>query len=172
MAETSLITITDIRTYRSVDSKFDATRFAAFLGEVQRLNLRGLLGDALYLDFMKDARTSGKYADLLNGKEYEVDGETINFYGLKPCLAYWWLAIATREGDLFHSQVGAIQLVNNPQQMFETAKQKESIALNYMQTAQQYANDVIKFLNENYTTYPLWGSTSEKSETQFLTFKI
>ncbi|MFA5196157.1 MAG: hypothetical protein WC401_10205 [Bacteroidales bacterium] len=172
MPETSLITITDVRTYRSVDSKFDSTRFAAFLGEVQRINLRGLLGDALYLDFMNDARTSGKYADLLTGKSYTYSSETIQYYGLKPVLSYWWLAIAAREGDLFHSQVGAINLVNNPAQNFEYAKQRDQIALNYMQTAQQYANDVIKFLNQNSTTYPLWKSASEQNKNQFTTFKI
>jgi hypothetical protein len=172
MAESALITITDVRLYRSVDSKFDETRFNSFVGEVQRINLRGLLGDALYLAFMASERTSGIYADLLNGKDYTYESETIHYYGLKPVLCYWWLSLAAREGDLFMSQVGAINLVNNPQQSFESAKQKDQIAIQYMQNAQQYANDVIKFLNENATDYPLWKSTSEVSKSNFTTFKI
>ena len=55
MAETALITITNVRDFRLVDSKFDSTKFAAFVQEVQRKNLRGLLGDALYYAFMNDA---------------------------------------------------------------------------------------------------------------------
>lgn len=172
MAETALITITDVTGYRSVDTKFDSTRFAAFVGEIQRINLRGLLGDSLYLAFMNSDRATGIYADLLNGKDYTYESETIHFYGLKPVLCYWWLSLAAREGDLFMSQVGAINLVNNPQQNFESAKQRDQVAIQYMQTAQQYANDVIKFLNENTLSYPLWKSTSEVSKTNFTTFKI
>jgi len=172
MAETALITITDVRVYRQVDSKFDTIRFNAFLTDVQRKNLRQLLGDALYYDFMLDARTAGKYLELLTGKVYTVNGQTAQYYGLKPALVYWWLAMAVREGDLFHSQVGAIQLTNNSVQNYESAKEKEKIALGYMETAQEYANDVIKFLNENSTTYPLWIGDSEKNKTQFVSFKI
>ena len=172
MAESALITITDVRVYRQADSKFDTTRFNAFLTDVQRKNLRQLLGDTLYYDFMLDDRASGKYADLLNGKVYAVNGNNITYYGIKPVLVYWWLAMAVREGDLFHSQVGAIQLTNNTQQNYETAKEKEKIALGYMETAQEYANDAIQFLNANSTTYPLWIGDSEKNKTQFVSFKI
>ena len=172
MAEIALITITDVRTYRQVDSKFDATRFASFVQEVQRKNLRGLLGDALYYAFMNDARATGIYANLLNGKTYDYGGNTVQYYGLKPMLCYWWLAIAAREGELFHANIGAVQFVNNPQNNFEVAKEKERIASGYMATAQDYANDVIKYLNQYSSTYPLWSSTEEKSSTQFITFKI
>ena len=172
MAETSLITNANVRTYRLVDSKFDTTKFSAFVQEVQRKNLRGLLGDALYYSFMNDSRESGIYADLLNGKIYTYNNETIQYYGLIPVLVYWWLAIAAREGDMFQTTIGAIQFTNNQQQSFETAKEKERIASNYMETAQGYANDVIKFLNENSLIYPLWVPDSETSAINFTTFKI
>lgn len=173
MAETNLITISDVRNYRQVDEKFNAVRFGAFVTEVQRKNLRNLLGDALYLDFMNDARTSGKYADLLNGKEYTYDGQTIKYYGIKPALVYWWLALATREGDLFLSAVGAFNYSNNPQQNFESAKEKNSVAQSYQETAQGYANDIIKFLDTYSTTYPLWLSNSaEVNKSNFLSFRL
>jgi hypothetical protein len=170
--EISLITISDVQSYRRVDPKFDTTRFLTFANDVQRNNLRGLLGDALYYAFMADTRITGIYKDLLDGKSYSYNSQTIQYYGLKPVLCYWWLAMATREGDLFHSNVGAIQFVNNPQQSFETAKEKERVATGYMETAQNYANDVIKFLNANSSLYPLWESSSETNKTNFLTFKI
>ena len=172
MAEAILITTTDISTYREIDPKWPAARFAAFANEVQRKNLRNLLGSALYFAFMADARTSGIYADLLNGKSYTYDGETIQYYGLKPVLCYWWLAIAARESDLFQSSWGAIQLTNNPQQNFETAREKERIAASYMETAQGYANDVIKFLSENAASYPLWEGDEETNPSKFLSFRI
>jgi|SRR3990167_3523945 len=172
MAETTLITISDVRNYRQISPTFDVNRFNSFLTGVQRENLKGLLGDALYFAFMADARTAGIYLDLLAGKSYLLNSETIQFYGLKPILAFWWLAVATREGDLFHSNMGAVQFTNNPQQNFETAKEKERIATGYMQSAQSYANDCIKFLNVNASSYSLWKSTDETNKTNFLTFRI
>ena len=168
MAETNLITIADVQQYRQIDPKINSVKFSSFCQEVQRKNLRNLLGDSLYYAFMLDARTSGIYKDLLDGKVYD----NVQYYGIKPILCYWWLAIATREGDLFHSTVGAIQFTNNQQQSFETAKEKERIATGYMETAQGYANDCINFLNYYAASYPLWKSTTETNQVNFITFKV
>ena len=172
MAETTLIAISDVQVYRQVSASFPTARFDAFCMEIQRTNLRDLFGQALYLDFMADARTSGKYKDLLDGKDYVYANETIKYYGLKPMLVYWWLAIAARESDLFIANVGAIQLVNNTQQNLETAKEKDRIAVSYSQTAQSYANDVIKFLNTEASTYTFWAAITEKNKSNFLSFKL
>jgi len=172
MAETNLIIISDVQAYRQIDSKFNQVRFDTFCQEIQRKNLRGLLGDALYYAFMSDTRAAGIYKELLDGKQYQESSNSIQYYGLKPILCYWWLAIAARESELFHSNVGAIQFVNNQQQNFETAKEKERIATGYMETAQTYANDCIKFLSANAASYPLWIASSEVNQTNFLTFRV
>lgn len=172
MAETALINITDIQTIRRIDPKIAADKVAVFCNDIQRKNLRGLLGDALYYAFMADSRAAGIYKELLDGKSYEYDGNTIQYYGLKPALIYWWLALATREGELFLSDHGAVQFVDNPQQNFESAKSKEQIAVSYMETAQGYANDVIKYLNTNAATYPLWKGDTEKNKTNFISFRV
>jgi hypothetical protein len=172
MAEISLITITDVQGYRRVDPKFDVTRFNTFVMEAQRTNLRGLFGDALYYAFMSDTRISGIYKELLDGKTYTYNNETIMFYGLKPALCYWWLAIAAREGDLFLSGYGAIQYTNNPQQNFESSKEKERIAVGYIQTAQGYADDIVKFLDENASIYSLWKNNEEVNSINFVSFRL
>lgn len=171
MAESSLITITDVRTYRRVDAKITQEKFDSFVMDVQRKNLRNLLGSALYYDLFLSIEAS-KYTELRDGKTYTYSGETIQYYGLKPMLCYWWLSKYATEGDLFHSNVGAIQFSNNPQQNFETSKSKERVSAGYMDTAQGYANDVIKFLNQNSSTYPLWEGDKEQRNTQFFTFKL
>lgn len=169
MAETVLFTISDVQAIRHIDPKFNAAKFAAFAFEVQRVNLRELLGASLYLDLFNN---TANYADLINGKEFTYNNELIKFYGLKPLLSYWWLAIAVREGELYLSNYGAVQFVNNQQQSFESAKEKERIATGYMSTAQGYANDVIKFLNANTSTYSKWKGNTETSGTQFFSFKL
>ncbi len=172
MAETTLISIADVQVYRQVDAKFNTARFDAFCTDIQRNNLRGLLGDALYYAFMASERDSGAYKELLDGKTYQENGNTIQYYGLKPLLCYWWLAICAREGDLFHSNVGVVEFTNNPQQNFDRAREKDRTATQYMETAQNYANDTIKFLNANASTYPLWQSSNTTNKVNFLTFKV
>ena len=173
MAETALINIADVQVYRAIDPKFNQARFNAFVNEVQRKNLRGLLGDALYFDLFAIETMPAKYKKLVDGDIYEYYGQQIQYYGLIPALVYWWLGVATREGDLFHSGYGAIQFTNNTQQSFESAKEKERIAAGYMETAQGYANDVVKFLNTNKVDYPLWISSSENEPiTKFVMFKL
>ena len=144
MAETSLITIANISEFRKIDPKYNQDKFDAFVMEIQRKNLRGLLGDSLYYDFINDARTTGKYKELLDGKDYQYDSQTIQYYGLIPLLVYWWLAIDARENDTYHSTYGAIQFTNNPQQSFESSKEKERIAAGYMETAQT-ADRAVRF---------------------------
>lgn len=172
MAEAALITISDVQTYRKIDPKTNSDKFDAYVNEVQRKNLRELFGDALYYAFMNDDRSAGAYKDLLDGKTYTYSSDTIKYYGLVPLLVYWWLAVATREGDMYNSAYGAVQFTNNPQQQFETSREKERIAAGYMETAQNYANDTIKFLSQNSSDYPLWIGGSEQNKTNFISFKI
>ena len=88
MAEAALITISDVQTYRKIDPKIIQAKFDAYVNEVQRKNLRELLGDALYYAFMADDRSAGIYKDLLDGKTYTYSGDTIQYYGLVPLLVY------------------------------------------------------------------------------------
>jgi hypothetical protein len=172
MSETILITIADVSEYRRIDPKFDINRFNGFAKEVQRNNLRDLLGMSLHYDLFL-IPTATKYTELVSGKTYKDSSDNdVQFYGLKPAICYWWLAVMAREGDLFHSAYGAIELVNNPQQNFERAREKERVAVGYMETAQTYANDAIRFLNANKSTYPLWKCEEEENKTNFISFRV
>lgn len=172
MAETILITNADVQSYRRIDPNFETTRFNSFVMEIQRTNLRNLLGAAMYKDFFDKYPDGGVYDDLFNGKDYEYSGENIHYYGMIPILVYWWLALATREGELFLSNYGSVQFVENTQQNYQIAKEKERAATGYMQTSQNYVNDLIQFVNENSSDYPFWTYNKERKGIDFLTFKI
>jgi hypothetical protein len=170
MAESLLITNSDVQEVRNIDAGYTVTRFNTFALEAQQINLRQALGADLYFDLISNVSES-KYVTLLTGGTYSYSGNTIQFYGLKKCLVYWWLAIAAREGDLFLTNYGNVQFTNNTQQMFEQSKEKQAIAASYMEKAQTYLNDAILFLNANRSTYPLWKLDSENRQTKFITFK-
>ena len=155
-----LTSLEEVRQYRTIDPNFDRNRFNSFLLEVQQVRLRQLLGDALYRDFMNSYPDNDKYEKLLSGESYIYSSNTVDFFGLKPLIAYWWLALATKEGDLFLSDYGAIEFVNNTQQNFEKAKTRDSIVMSYNVTAEAYENDVRQYLNTKQSTYPLWKGSS------------
>lgn len=169
--ERLLINIADVQVYHNIDPEYNDERFNAFLRGIQRRNLKDFLGDALYLDMMTNY-TQSKYTDLISGKQYTYSDETIEYFGLKPILVYWMLAELTRKGDNFLTTYGSVEFTDNPQQQFQHSKTKELIALEYMNTAQGYENDAIKFLDTYKSTYTLWDTKDQKPGTQFTTIKI
>lgn len=169
--ETLLIDLTDIRAYRDVDPNYNETRLQNFVRDVQRKNLRDFLGDSLFYDVMNNP-TSANNVKLISGTQYEFEGNNIEFFGLKPALVYWWLAKVAREGDQFLTNYGTASFVNNQQQMFEPAKNKEMVAQEYMATANDYLNDCINYLDTNKIDFPLWDNKKKQTGVKFTMFKV
>jgi hypothetical protein len=160
-----LITITDVRSYRDVDSSYDSTRFSGFLKEVQEGELMDLLGDALWLDFFKNTADT-KYAELLNGKEYTYQGETVLFPGLKPYLVWGWLSKLPLEGNVHHTQSGDVSYLRdvtaNPSKS-ALSQAKE----NYKKNILIERNKIVQFLDTESATYPLWDYTGKQNESNY-----
>jgi len=171
MAESILISISDVQEYRKIDPKFNEDRFNTLASEIQRKNLRDLLGDAMYYDFFENI-AAGKYVKLRDGETYDYSGNTIKYYGLKPTLCYWWLSLALRESDLYLSTHGAIQFNNNQQQSFEVAKEKERTAIKYLETATRYSNDIIQYVQTKINDFPLFIGSEKMNQSNFLTFRL
>lgn len=171
MTESVLIQISDVQIYRRIDTNFDSNRFAALANEVQRVNLRDLLGQNMYYDFF-DNITAAKYVSLRDGGSYTFNGSTIQYFGLKPALSYWWLAKAVMGGDLFISDYGAIEFSNNQQQSHESYRMKQQAIMDLNGKAQTYANDIIRYIIEHSSNYPLYEGEGQKGVTQFTTFRV
>lgn len=169
--ERLLINREDVKQFNFIDPQYDQDRFNGFLRVVQQRNLKEFLGDPLYYDLMQNFGQS-KYTSLLNGESYVYQGDTVQFYGLKPVLIHWWLAEVTRKGEGFITTYGNSEFVNNPQQQFEGVKNKNAIISEYMRNAQDFANDAIKYLDTKKDDFPLWDSKSEQSGTNFTFIKI
>lgn len=170
MTESNLISVSDVQEYREISSNIKDERFKAFEMEVIQTNLKQLLGEPLYFAFFNDfsggAPQTQKYVDLLDGKEYEYSGDTIQYHGLKPFIIFHWLAIFAREGDLFQASYGNVNFPSSQQQTFQLSKDKDKIQINFLSKATEFGNEIIKFLNENHSDYDLWDGDSEKSSEQ------
>lgn len=153
----NLITISDFADYRAISTNVnDVKRLDPYIAEAQEFDLKELMGQYLYDDFIKNILTT-KYQELLNGKEYtDTSGYTVNYKGIKPVLVYYaysrFLANdnikSTASGFVIKRQDEYSEPISE-KTMARLIQQAESSALSYFE-------GVRKFLNDNYTTYTLW----------------
>jgi hypothetical protein len=160
-----IITLSDVREYEDVDANYSTIRFSGFLKQIQNNNLRKLLGAELWLDFFNNI-SDAKYVTLINGEEYEFNGETILYPGLKPFLVFNMLTKIIIKGDVFHTNRGNFNYNPETAQPIEKIQLKETKG-DYLISIKFYENEVIKYLNENTTTYPLWNGKRQSQETDF-----
>lgn len=171
----------NVNEFRRISDNYNENRFNSFAFEIQQTQLRELLRDPLYTALYNDLNaTTGqpvttKYVELVNGKEYTKDSNAITYYGLRPFLAYHWLALNVREGDYFQADYGNLQFSSNEQDNMTKIDQKVIDRINsaYFKNITSYRNNIVEFLNENESTYTEWeGRGENKPKTSFNTLTI
>lgn len=178
MINTLLITQDDIKVFAPT-AELDDARINPFILETQENNLKQVLNDAFYYDFMTKVLVTGdpKYAvyqDLLNGKTYTANSQTIDYPGIKPMLAYYSLARFARNNPVHITRFGVVSKTVQQSEQVQTGvlngyiAEKNSVGLNYQ-------NQVITFLLNNPTIYPLYntgGGSLTTSRASFKMFKL
>ena len=156
-----LIDITDIKKYRDISSNIDSSRIDSQISSAQIEDLRAVLGDPLYLDFVTKVFDTGsadytKYQELLNGKQYTYEGNTIEFYGIKPMLVRYAYANIVRTQNVNVTRFGVNRKLTDQSEPIEKADLSNEIrdAKNH---ALVYQENTIKFLTNNTTDYPLYS---------------
>lgn len=175
MAKKVILKLADIQVYSDIADNFKPARLQRFATRVQETQLRELLNDAFYNALINDLDVNGNpqnapFVALINGKTYEFNGKTVEYFGLKPFLVFHWLSINIREGDIFMSNAGNISFDQNPQDNMVKISQKtiDSINATYLNSIISYTNNITRFLNENQNDYTLWISKSDNaSKTSF-----
>lgn len=155
-----LLTKEKVIEVRAISTTFNQTRFDSFAKEAQDVHLRQFLGDALYYDLITNP-TSASNVLLLNGEAYDLNGDTVQFFGLYTYLAYAWLFINAVEGDDFQSNIGTVNF-NQQNQFTERPKGKSHTLKKYQDSIIIYRNNAIDYLNEKSDIYPLWRGNDKK----------
>lgn len=160
-----LISKTDIKEYRPT-ADLPNERIDVYIEEVQKSEMRYLLGEPLYYDFITKYSDSGdpmynNYQNLLNGTTYTYNSETIEFFGLKPMLVYYTLARFVVQNPVNLTRYGVVQKTNNNSQPLEVS-QIRMVETSLKGEAVRYQNDAEKYLLENNTTYPLYNKRLSK----------
>ncbi len=80
-----------------------------------------------------------------------------------------------REGNVRQADYGNIVFDDNPQDNMQSVSQRQidRVDAHLKTNVVSYRNNIVKYLNENSTTYPEWdGKYSNKSKSQFNSFTI
>jgi hypothetical protein len=162
-----LITKEDIKVYRPT-AELDDARIKPFILEAQRLDLKPVLNDALFYDFvLKFDETLdssyAKYQELLTGKVYTYNSNSIYFDGIKPMLSYYALARFVIDNPINITRMSIVVKTVN-QSTPADASQIKMFVNELRSAAMSYQNQVVKFLCDNSTTYPLYNSGGASSD--------
>lgn len=177
--EKYLITKTDILTYRPT-AALDDTRIKPFILEAQRLDLRPVLNDALYYDFVLkfDSTLDPMYASyqkLLVGDQYTYQALTIDYDGIKPMLCFFALARFVASNPFNITRMGVVVKSSDQSDPVDTT-QLRTLVNDLRSVAIGYQNEVIKYLENNTSTFALYNtggaSNQAATRTSFNFFKL
>lgn len=157
-----IVTKSDIQKYKQIADTLDDTAvLLPYILEVQNIELRSLLGDALFYDFMEeyfDTPVLEKYHDLANGKTYVYSTRTIYFDGIVPLICYWAYARLLVSHGASVVRFGVVRKLTEHSEPVDDKVIARMIS-QARSTAKFYQAQVEQFLNWNRTTYPLWGAS-------------
>ena len=158
-----IISIDDIKLYRPM-AELDAERVNPYILEAQRHDLRPVLGDALFFDFMKyfdnvDAQYD-KYRELLRGKEYTYNGQLTQYDGLVEMVVFFTLA-RFLPNNIQHITRFSVTKKVDPGNRSEviTPEEVRATVSEYRSNAVFFIPKVREFLQTNQATYTLYNVT-------------
>ncbi len=168
------ITLNDIKMLRPT-AELDGVRWEPYCVEAQDQDLRPILGDGLFYDFMTKFYSTGdpmyaSYQELLNGKVYTYNSQSIYFDGIKPMLCYFTLARLVQNNPVNITRFGVVTKVVSQSQNVD-AQTLRQVVNELRSNAVSYKNQVDTFLLNNQTTYPLYIGSSSAICTSFKMFK-
>lgn len=163
-----LITISDIQPYKAISINLDTDdKLDPFILEAQQFDLKKLMGDAFYLDFINDFSASPplvKYSDLFNGSEFIYAGITYKHEGLKPVLCYLSYARYVLSSNVNGTAYGTVRKKTDESEQVDD-KTVQRLSNQAYAGALAYWEDVKRFIYVE--QYPLWhyGYREKKTRT-------
>jgi hypothetical protein len=161
--EITLITGDELReNWSNVDQNLSEVKLKPYIIKAQQTELQDLLGPPLYYDLISNI-TDANYILLLNGGEYVHQTYTIYFSGLKPyisALSYKNL-IADININVGRASVTEKDTENSTPHANPIVQTRSREG--YSEALRLQA-EVIKFLDQKRSDYPLWNSRNDSSQ--------
>lgn len=161
----NIINITDFTENKHLTQNLDSSDIDPIIREAQDFDLKPMLGAALFQDMM-DNLTVAKYRTLLDGETYTPTGATspIHFNGLKVVLKYYVYARLLVLNGVHSTNAGFVLKSLENSERISGTQQTQMIA-QARSGAKAYEDELVRYLNNYSTTYPLWGcDTTRKNK--------
>jgi hypothetical protein len=160
MAEIYIISKADIQKMHPI-ADVPQTRLDPYILKAQELDLKPILNEALYQDFITKFKSTGDpmyaaYQALLNGTTYTYSGQTVACAGLIPMLTAFTMARFLPMNQINVTRFSVVTK-SNPQSEPVPGAQLTYIVNNLRAEAIAYQEQIERFLLQNQTTYPLYG---------------
>jgi hypothetical protein len=158
-----LINKSDLDKFKYVaDSVKNETIWGQFVSEAQMLDVKIWLGDALLMELIAQgttAPTTFSIANqiLLEGGTYNYSTDNYHFQGLKAAIIYYAFARYTNRAPFNYTAAGIV-LKDSDLSTPVSDKVIQRLETEARLTADAIRDEVILFLNRNYTLYPLWNN--------------
>ena len=144
---------TEIARHREISKNVKEEKINPYIEDAQRLDLKPLLGEKLYNAIDK---ASADHTLLLDGGEYEYNGETYDHPGLKKVLSIFTHARYVMFGSYTDTAFGFVEKASQDSRPVADAH-KRSLYTQNQQTAAAYFNEVAIFMSR--TSYDLWKTS-------------
>lgn len=160
-----LINLANIREWRPIATQIPADRINPYIQEAQQFDLKQLLGDALYADFLAKYDVSGdpqyaNYQALLKGGTYTYGAVTLENPGLIPFLVYMTLARFYNNNQVNATRYGLVSKLAEESEAVDWRGIAAAVA-ELRANARAFADDLTKFLGTMQTSYPLFNRRTD-----------
>jgi len=161
MAEKQLIQLNDINEFWPLSNNIDQSKINANVMRSQAADLQPILGSALYYAFLEDFDGSvfatQIYNDLFYGTDYTYKGNSIYFRGVRPLLSTFAYNRLTDTNKVNVVRNGVAVYTVEEAEVATDAQKRETKRTAYTD-ASRLEGELIQFLNENRSIYPLWNT--------------
>jgi hypothetical protein len=158
-----IITIENLAAYRPTSKQIPADRINPYIQEAQQFDLKRLLGDPLYLDFLNyydnTAAQYEKYRDLLNGKQYTIATLTYDHPGLIGFLCYMTLARFYNNNQVNATKYGLVTKLGEGSEPLDWKAIATAVA-ELRSNATALTADIIRYIVNNSASFPLFNQVN------------
>ncbi len=165
-----LINRTDIAEERQISTSVNDKVLKPFIKDAQFVDIQKLLGRDFYNDLIRNY-TDDDYQTLLNGGDYTYQSVTYTNVGLKAVIVHYTYARYVLEGSQIDTPFGDVLKLNPDSQPISDGSKKTKAKSN-QQTAFNYWENVLDFLDRNSDDYSLWTNNCVVQKGNFRISKI
>ncbi len=126
-----------------------------YIREAQEIDVKPLLCEELYYDCTNNIEQK-KYALLIEGGVYEVEGKKVYFEGLATVLSYFAYARFILKSNLVSTSHG-FTINDTPYSKPVDSKERITAYHSYRKDAYYYFEGVKQYAERNHELYPLWS---------------